>query len=151
MGLFSRATPPGAPAADAAPTEQTAAPRRKTKVKAEPGAPVTREEFDALTRRFDAFQRIAAIACMAAEESGKYPGVSGGPGTAHLRMEKIAAVASDLFGLDAAEVRELRAFLRLVEAARNAEVNREHAEIRARDRLRTDPWLPDGTYGRRII
>jgi hypothetical protein len=117
---------------------------------AAPAAPVTRAEFDALTRRFDAFQRIAAIGYMAAEESAKYPGVSGGPGSAHLRLEKIAAVASDLFGLDAAEVRELRGFLRLVQAARGAESNREAAEIRARDNLQRNPWLPDGTYGRRI-
>jgi hypothetical protein len=113
-------------------------------------APVTREEFEALRTELAALKRIAAIACMAAEESAKYPGVSGGPGSAHLRMGKIAAVASDLFGLDAAEVRELRGFLRLVNEARDAERDREAAEIRARDNLRDNPWLPDGTYGRRI-
>jgi hypothetical protein len=115
-----------------------------------PDAPVTREEFEALRREFGALKRIAAIACMAAEESAKYPGVSGGPGSAHLRMEKIATVASDLFGLDATEVQELRGFLRLVGDARDAERDREAAEIRARDNLRDNPWLPDGTYGRRI-
>jgi hypothetical protein len=130
MGLFTRETAPGAPA--------------------EVAGPPTRDEFDGLRRELAAFRRIAAIACMTAEESGKYPGVSGGPGSAHLRMEKIAAVASE-FGLDAAEVEELRGFLRLVEAARRAELNREAAVERERLEALQHPWDAQGRYRRRIV
>jgi hypothetical protein len=111
---------------------------------------VSREEFDALARELAALRRITATAVMALEEAHKHPGISGGPGSAHLRLEKIAAAASD-FGLDDADVHEMHGFLRLVEAARRAESNREAAVERERLDAQQHPWDAAGRYRRRIV
>jgi hypothetical protein len=113
------------------------------------GAP-TRQEFQELRRELAALRRITATAVMALEEAAKFPGISGGPSSAHLRLEKISAVASE-FGLDATELHELHGFLRLVEAARAAEHNREAAVERERLDAQQHPWDAAGRYRRRIV
>lgn len=112
-------------------------------------APVTRAELEKLRGEFAAFKRVVALGFMAAEESAKYPGVHGGPGSARLRLEKIAAVAEESFGLVAAEVEELRGFLQLVEQARDGERQREFEENQ-RNSGPPATWTPDGRYARRI-
>jgi hypothetical protein len=112
--------------------------------------PVSRDELDALRRELAAFKRVAAIGFMAAEEAGRFVG-HGGLGSAHQRMEKIAAVASELFRLDAAEVQELRGFLRLLEAARDGERRREFKESEALARPRcADDYMPGGRLAPRV-
>lgn len=113
--------------------------------------PVSREEFDQLRGELNAFRRIAAIGYMCSEEAARYPGVSGGIGSARQRLEKIALVASEHFGLAPADVRELCGFLRLVEQARDGEYQRETAEVRARANLHEHPWRADGTFSRNIV
>lgn len=145
MGLFARRREAAAPQ----PAEQMEAtpqqpPRKAVKLKAAALEPVTPEAFDALRRKFEALQKITALAVLAVEN-----GLNCSPGHPDSkpvsRLAKIAAVASE-FGLSAAETKELRRFIDQIGTAGSAERRREQREATARlaprtfDNCRVPSW-----------
>jgi hypothetical protein len=117
----------------------------KAKMKSVLTAAPSRAEFEALARNLDAWKRIAAISFVAAEQAARYPGLSSG--TPRRRLEQIAAVATEQFGLDATAAEELFAFLRLIEETSHGEREREAREDQVRNRPRcAEDYMPGGRF-----